>query len=102
MATPRAGTNELGGSATAVRPAVEAGEEKLIRGTCLASSVRVTETVTVTQGKKLNGVTETETCETRHEVTTTEVKCTETREIEGELDGVKEDEHTHTHTHTLR
>ena len=40
----------------------------------------------------------TETCETRHEVTTTEVKCTETREIEERLhdtDGVK-DAHTHT------
>ena len=46
---------------------------------------------------KLIGVTETETCETRHEATTTErIKCIETREIEGELDGVKEDEHTHT------
>ena len=33
-----------------------------------------------------------ETCETRHEVT----ECTETWEIEGELNGVKEDEHTHT------
>ena len=30
MATPRAGTNELGGSATAVRPAVEAGEDRVI------------------------------------------------------------------------
>jgi len=30
MAAPRAGTNELGGSATAVRPAVEAGE-RIIR-----------------------------------------------------------------------
>ena len=39
-----------------------------------------------------------ETCETRHEVTTTEI--IETREIEGRLhgkDGVKEDAHTHTH-----
>jgi len=76
-----------------------AGEEKVIRETCWASSVRVTETVTVTQGEKLNGVTE--TCETRHEVTTERIKCVETREIEkieGRLhdtDGVK-DEHTHT------
>ena len=31
MAMPRAGANELKGSATAVRPAVEAGVEKLIR-----------------------------------------------------------------------
>ena len=56
MATPRAGANELGGSATAVRPAVEAGEEKLIWGTCWARSVRVTEraTVTVTEREKTN------------------------------------------------
>ena len=79
--------------------AVGAGEEKVIRETCWASSARVTETVTVTQGEKLNGVTE--TCETRHEVTTERIKCIETREIEkieGRLhdtDGVK-DEHTHT------
>ena len=55
MAPPRAGTNELRGSATAVRPAVGAGEEKVIRETCWAGNVRVTETVTVTQGEKLNG-----------------------------------------------
>ena len=99
MAPPRAGTNKLGGSATAVRPAVGAGEKKLIWETCWASSVRVTEEVTVTVREKLNGVME--TC-TRHvetrEITNvvTEIKCTETREIEGELDGVKEtkDEHT--------
>ena len=54
----------------------------------------MTEKVTVTVREKVSGVTE--TCETRHEATTTEVKCTETREIEGELDGVKEDERTHT------
>ena len=93
MATPRAGANELGGSATAVRPAMEAGEDKTIRETCWA---RV---VTVTEREKLFGVMETCTREIRHEVTeikrTTEIKCTETREIEGELDGVK-DEHTHT------
>ena len=95
MATPRAGTNELGGSATAVRPAVEAGEDSSIRGTCCVRSVRVTETVTVTQGEKLIGVTETCTSETRREVT----DLTETREIEKRphgTDGVK-DAHTHTH-----
>ena len=50
-------------------------------------------TETVTQGEKLNGVTE--TCETRH-VETMEI--IETREIEERLhgkDGVK-DAHTHT------
>ena len=31
MATPRAATNELGGSATALRPAVAAGEDRVIR-----------------------------------------------------------------------
>ena len=51
MAAPRAGTNELGGSATAVRPAVEAGEKKIIRGMCWARSVEVTEKVTDTEGK---------------------------------------------------
>ena len=45
-----------GGSATAVRPAVAAGE-KLIWETCWASSVRVTEEVTVTVREKLYGVT---------------------------------------------
>ena len=50
MVTPRAGTNELGGSATAVRPAVEAGEDRVIREMCW---VRV--------------VMETCTRETRHE-----------------------------------
>ena len=101
MATARAGTNELGGSATAVRPAVGAGEDSLIRGTCWTRSVKVTEEVTVTVREKLNGVTE--TCETRHEVTTTErIKYIETREIEKierrlhGKDGVKEDAHTHT------
>ena len=51
MAPPRAGANELKGSATAVRPAVEAGEEKLIRETCRTRLVRVT----VTQREKVNG-----------------------------------------------
>ena len=64
MATPRAGANELRGSATAVRPVVEAGEEKLIRGTCWASIVRVTEEVTVTQREGGDGVTE--TCRAGH------------------------------------
>ena len=57
MATPRAATNELGGSATAVRPAVAAGEDRVIRETCWARSVKVTETVT--QGEKLTELTET-------------------------------------------
>ena len=90
MATPRAETNELGGSATAVRPAVAAGEDRVIRETCWARSVKVTET----QGGKLIGVTETCTSETRCEVT----ELTETRETEKRLhgtDGVK-DAHTHT------
>ena len=96
MALPRAGTSELRGSATAVRPAVEAGEDRVIRETCWARRVEVTETVT--QREKLNGVTETCTSETRREVT----ELTETREIEkieGRLhgtDGVEEDAHTHT------
>ena len=75
---------------------IEQGE--VLRETCWGRLVKVT----VTQWEKVNGVTETctreirhveltETCETRHEVT----ECTETREIEGELDGVK-DAHTHT------
>ena len=78
MAPPRAETNELGGSATAVRPAVGAGEEKIIGETCWASSVRVTEevTVTVTVREKLNGVTE--TCEMRHVETTERIKCRDT------------------------
>ena len=67
MATPRAGTSELGGSAMAVRPAVAAGEDRVIRETCWARSVKVTETVT--QGGKLMGMTETCMSETRREVT---------------------------------
>ena len=73
---------------------MEAGEDRVIRETCWARSVKVMETVT--QGGKLIWVTETCTSETRREVT----ELTETREIEGRLhgtDGVKEDEHTHTH-----
>jgi len=94
MAPPRAGTNELGGSATAVGPAREAGEDRVIRETCWARRVKVTEMVT--QGGKLIGVTETCTSETRRQVT----ELTETREIEERLhggDGVSE-----AHTHTLR
>ena len=89
MATPRAATNELKGSAPA-------GEDRVIRETCWARCVEVTETVTVTEREKLIGVTKTCTSETRREVT----ELTETREIEERLegkDGVKEDAHTHTH-----
>ena len=73
---------------------VAAGEDRVIRETWLARSVKVTETVT--QGQKLIGVTETCTSETRREVT----ELTETREmgtIEERLhdtDGVEEDAHT--------
>ena len=66
MATPRAGTNELGGSATAVRPAREAGEDRVIRETCWTRLVKVTERAT--QRGKLIGVTETCTREIRHDV----------------------------------
>ena len=59
MAPPRAGANELRGSATAVRPAMEAGEDRIIRETCWARSVKVTERVTVTQREGVDGVTET-------------------------------------------
>ena len=89
MAPPRAGTNELKGSAPA-------GADQIIRGTCWASVVTEKVTVMVTQGEKLIGVTETCTSETRREVT----ELTETREIEERLhgkDGVEEDAHTHTH-----
>ena len=75
MATPHAGTNELGGSATAVRAAVAAGEDRVIRETSWARCVKVTETVT--QGGKLMGMTETCTSETRRQVT----ELTETREM---------------------
>ena len=91
MAAPRGDTIEPArGSVDCVGPAVEAGEDQIIRETCWGRLVKVT----VTDREKLNGVTE-----TRHEVTTMEVKCTETREIEGRLhgkDGVEEDAHTHT------
>ena len=105
MAAPRAGANELRGSVDCVGPAVETSEDKLIRGTCWARSVEVTEKVTVTEREKLNGVTETCTrhIETREIIKkTTEIKTPETREIEKVEErlhgknGVKEDEHTHT------
>ena len=51
MATPRAGTSELRGSATAVGPAVAAGEDRTIRETCRTRHE-------VTEEKKLNGVTD--------------------------------------------
>ena len=76
------------------------------RETCRTRSIRVTEEakVTVTERKKLNGVTETTSMrETRREV----IEWTETREmgtVEERLHGVEEEEegdaHTHTHTHT--
>ena len=81
MATPRAATNELKGSA-------QAGEDRVSRETC-----RVTETVTET----LNGVTETCTRETRRQLTETREI---TREVVERLHGVKEEEYAHTHTHT--
>ena len=71
MTTPRAGTGELKGSAPA-------GADQLIRETCWARVVTEKVTVTVTQGEKLIGVTETCTSETRREVT----EITETREME--------------------
>ena len=97
MAPPRAAPSELGGSATAVRPAVEAGEDSSIWETCWGRLVKVTEkatvTETVTQRGKLIGVTETCTSETGREVT----ELTGTREMEERLhggDGVG-DAHTH-------
>ena len=57
-----------GGSATAVKPAVEAGEDRVIREMCWAWVVTVKVTATVTERGKLIGVTETCTREIRHEV----------------------------------
>ena len=94
MAAPRAGANELRESVDCVGSTVETGEDKIRQETCWGRLVKVTERVTETERETLNGVTE--TC-TRHVKTmeTQELKViTETREIEGELDGVK-DEHTH-------
>ena len=88
------------GGATAVRPAMEACEDSLIRGTCWASSVRVTEraTVTVTEREKLIGVTETCTREIIEETAELIIETREMGTIQGRLhdtDGVK-DEYTHT------
>ena len=109
------GQNQLKGEMEKNTRAVEQLKEeqgKVIRETCWARVVTEKATVTVTQWEKVNGVTETCTreirhvesaeimVETRHEVTT-EIKCTETREIEGELDGVKETEDEHTHTEVV-
>ena len=80
MATPRAATNELEGSAPA-------GEDRAIRETSRTRHE-------VTEKRKLNGVTE--TCTAGREVT--ELTCT--REIEERLhntDGVVGRAHTHTH-----
>jgi len=97
MAAPRGrDTEPAKGSVDCVGPRMETGEVTIIRKTCWARLVKVTEKVTVTEREKLNGVTE--TC-TRHVETreTQELKeITETQEIEGELDETK-DEHTHTH-----
>ena len=88
MATPRAATNELRGSAPA-------GEDRVSLETWRVTE-KVTETVT---REKLNGVTETCTSETGRQVT----EWTETREMGTVVerlhgtDGVKEDAHTHTH-----
>ena len=82
MATPRAATNELKGSAPA-------GEDRVIRETRRTRHE-------VTEERKLNGVTE--TCTVRRQVT----ELTETREVEERLHGVKGDEDTHTRTHTHR
>ena len=105
MAAPRGGVPEpTGESVDCVGPTVE---DKLIRETCWTRLVTA-ERVTVTEREKLNG--ETETCKTRHEVTTAEIimetreiknevtEITETREIEETEDEVEEikDEHTHT------
>ena len=95
MATPRARTNELGGSATAVRPAVKAGTEKIIRETCWARVVTEKVTERVTQREKLNRVTETCTREIIEETEITEMweMGTIGKRLHG-TDGVK-DEHTH-------
>ena len=66
MATPRAGADKLGGSATAVGPAREAGEDRVIWETCRTRSEEAT--VTVTQRGKLIGVTETCTRERKKQL----------------------------------
>ena len=81
--------------------AAPAGEDRAIRETCWARRVEVTETVT--QGGKLNGVTETcmrhvETREIIEETAELIIETWEMGTVEGRLhdtDGVK-DEHTHT------
>ena len=57
IAAPRAGANELRGSVDCVGPAVETGEDELIRETCWTRLVTA-ERVTVTEREKLNGVTD--------------------------------------------
>ena len=96
MAVPCAGANELRENVDCVGPAVETGEDKIIRETCWTRLVTV-EKVTITEREKVNGVTEmcmrrVETREIMNEVT----EITETPEIEGEVKETK-DEHTHTH-----
>ena len=84
MATLRAVSSELKGSAPA-------GDDRVSLETCWARRKKAT--VTVTQKRKLNGVTE--TCTVRREVT----ELTETREVEERLHNTedeKEDAHTHT------
>ena len=129
MAAPRAGTNELEGSAPA-------GEDRVLRATCRARKA----TEKVTQGEKLIGVTETCTRERKEQVRRkarlryaeiveeqgvkqgegrerlierarmTYVRIRERRQREAETsrhkerlhgtDGVVGDTHTRTHTHT--
>ena len=78
MATPRAGSSELKGSAPA-------GEDRVIRETCWTR-------YEVTRREKLNGATE--TCTAGREVT----ELTVTREMEERLHGVEGEEDAHTHT----
>ena len=88
MATPRAGTSELEGSAPA-------GEDRVIRETCWTRHE-------VTERRKLNGVTETCTrhIETKEAMGDEVTELTETREIGERLHGTDEEEDAHTHTHT--
>ena len=70
------------GECNGCQAAMEVGEDKVIRETCWARSVKVTEKVTATEREKLNGVTE--TC-TRHietrEITREATEIIETREM---------------------
>ena len=86
MAPPRAATNELKGSAPA-------GEDRVIQETCWARS----EEITVTERKKLNGVTETCTSEIMSEVT----ELTVTREAEERLHSGDAVGAAHTHTQVV-